>query len=112
MDRAGCSWGRTGRPVAAVGGALVVCALILAGCSGSASSPPAATGQVDAAALIAERCTRCHTTERIDLAEHDRAGWQATVDRMVARGARLDEAEKAAVVDFLAQRRPPNGTTQ
>lgn len=59
---------------------------------------------LDGAALVAERCTVCHTTERIDAATKDEAGWTATVDRMIGNGAQLNSAEREAVIAYLSSR--------
>ena len=56
------------------------------------------------AGLVQKRCTICHTTKRIDKAAFDRAGWERTVDKMIDKGARLDDAERKAVIDYLASR--------
>ncbi len=69
--------------------------------------PLACPGEPDGAALVAERCTVCHSAERIDAAQKDEAGWTETVDRMIANGAQLDEAERAAVISYLAGKVPP-----
>ncbi|MCZ7542190.1 MAG: hypothetical protein M5R40_01010 [Anaerolineae bacterium] len=53
-------------------------------------------------ALVAERCTVCHNADRINAAEKDHAGWEATVDRMISNGAQLTDEERAAVIDYLA----------
>jgi cytochrome c5 len=72
------------------------------------SAPPAAkptntpAQALDGKALMNERCTVCHTTERIQAAKKSKADWQATVARMKANGAKLNDAETAALVDFLA----------
>jgi len=52
--------------------------------------------------LVNTRCTVCHTRERIDAASKDRAGWEATVDRMISYGAQLTPEEREAVLDYLA----------
>lgn len=57
---------------------------------------------LDGNELVNMRCTVCHTRERIDNASKDRAGWEATVDRMIGYGARLDADERAAVLEYLA----------
>lgn len=54
-----------------------------------------------AEALIKERCTVCHNTDRIFAAKHDEAGWTATVDRMIGKGAKLNVAERQAVITTL-----------
>ena len=56
---------------------------------------------LDGDALVNERCTVCHTRERIDAQDKDEAGWTATVDRMISYGADLDSAERQAVIDYL-----------
>ena len=85
--------------------------LSIAACGGkedSETSPPpvpASEGAVqDGAALVQTLCTVCHTTERIDEARHDRAGWEQTVDRMIKTGARLTDAQRKVVVDYLVSR--------
>jgi hypothetical protein len=60
------------------------------------------TMMLDGNAVIDEKCTVCHSRDRIDAAEKDRAGWEATVDRMVSNGADLSAEERQAVIDFLA----------
>jgi hypothetical protein len=54
-----------------------------------------------AEALIKERCTVCHNTDRIYAAKHDEAGWTATIDRMIGKGAKLNVAERQAVITTL-----------
>ncbi len=54
------------------------------------------------AELVDTRCTVCHTRERIDNASKDEAGWAATVDRMIGYGAQLNDAEREAVIAYLA----------
>jgi hypothetical protein len=94
---------RDGRPVVlAIAAVLSIGVLVAAGC-GQGS----ATATADGPALIAERCTRCHTRTRIDDARHDRAGWEATVARMRGKGAQLSDGEAVIVVDYLAGRQVP-----
>jgi mono/diheme cytochrome c family protein len=56
---------------------------------------------LDGESLVAERCTGCHTAERIDAADKDEAGWTKTVDQMIGYGTQLDQAERQAVIDYL-----------
>jgi mono/diheme cytochrome c family protein len=62
---------------------------------------------LDGDALVNERCTVCHTRERIDAAAKDEAGWTATVDRMIGNGAQLNEEERAAVIQYLVETHGP-----
>jgi mono/diheme cytochrome c family protein len=73
--------------------------------SGCAASQTAATDA--STALLQSRCTVCHGIERINAARHDRAGWEATIGRMRGKGARLSDAETAALVGYLTNREVP-----
>ena len=54
-------------------------------------------------ALLETRCTTCHNLERVRKKKKTRDGWEEVVDEMVEKGAALDDAEKVAVVDYLAE---------
>lgn len=69
-----------------------------------ATAAPSTTAGLDAEGLINERCTVCHSRERIDAASKDAAGWAATVDRMIGYGAQLSGAERDQVITYLAER--------
>ena len=58
---------------------------------------------LDGNALIDERCTVCHTRERIEMQDKDEEGWTETVDRMISYGADLDSAERQAVINYLVE---------
>lgn len=67
-------------------------------------APEGATAaDYDGAALVEERCSTCHTTDRIYSADKDEAGWTATVDRMIGYGAQLNSAEREAVLQYLVE---------
>ncbi|HML22285.1 MAG TPA: hypothetical protein PKD09_11600 [Aggregatilinea sp.] len=59
---------------------------------------------LDGEELVSTRCTVCHSRDRIDAATKDRAGWEATVDRMIGHGAQLNDEERLAVIDYLSNR--------
>lgn len=105
--------------------ALLVASLAVTACSNGTGSPsadgstPGSSGSsggtaesgagtngagqaIDARTLIAERCASCHDLSRVKKAQHDEAGWRSTVQRMRGKGARVDEAEQAAIAAFLA----------
>ena len=85
-------------------------ALSLIGCSkdeGAQPSPAVPVGATEAApgeALVQKQCATCHTIKRIDAANLDRVGWERTVDQMIDKGARLNEAERKIVIDYLSSR--------
>jgi len=68
------------------------------------------TGDMDsdlAASLVETRCTECHSLATTTNAAYDLAGWEATVARMIAKGARLNDEERALVVQYLAENYGP-----
>jgi mono/diheme cytochrome c family protein len=75
--------------------------LILSACS---SSAPAASNStlLDGKALVESRCTVCHALDRISSKSKTETEWTSTVERMIGHGAQLNDAEKAAVIAYLA----------
>lgn len=51
-------------------------------------------------------CTQCHDLARSISLRQNRAGWQATIDKMVTMGAKADDKELQLVVDYLAAHYP------
>jgi len=60
--------------------------------------------QPQGAALVAERCVRCHDMAPINEEEATREQWLTIVNDMIGRGATLSEQERDIVVDYLASR--------
>jgi thiosulfate/3-mercaptopyruvate sulfurtransferase len=58
----------------------------------------------DGETLVSERCTACHGLDRVHKARKDKAGWEETVDRMIRKGAKLNDSERQAVIDYLSSR--------
>jgi len=58
----------------------------------------------DGEKLVNGRCNSCHGLDRVHKARKDKAGWEQTVNRMIHKGARLNEAERQAVADYLSGR--------
>jgi len=77
---------------------------LLAACG--AQGEPAGTDTLDGEALVQERCSECHPLTRVTDAKKTRDGWQQTVERMVAQGAKLNEQEQQAVIAYLAETYP------
>lgn len=67
-------------------------------------APEGTTSSTTDGAVVAERCTVCHSAARIDTATMDEAGWTATVDRMIGYGAQLNSAERETVIAYLSSR--------
>ncbi|MRS11971.1 MAG: hypothetical protein EG823_02730 [Actinobacteria bacterium] len=83
--------------------------LVAAACKAEEPPPPVpptpgeATG-LDGAAILQEKCTVCHTLERIDAAEYDDVGWAQVIDRMIEKGADVSTDEAAALAEHLSLR--------
>ena len=82
-------------------GLLLVTGLLATGCA-SKSTP--ITGDDPGAKLVQSKCTLCHTLDRVEKAEKDTAGWNATVDKMRGKGAVVSESEQEQIVTFLSNR--------
>lgn len=58
----------------------------------------------DASRTVTTACSKCHNTKRIcaGFGAKDKAAWDATVTRMIGKGAAVSPAEKPVVVEWLA----------
>lgn len=82
----------------------------LAACGGpTPTEPPAEEQETPAepppgggAMLLEERCAGCHTLDRVVQAQKSGEEWEQTVDRMIGRGASLNESERAVLIEYLA----------
>jgi len=94
---------------------LLVVGALLTGCDvleatlsplpGGTAPDTAPAGGIDADTLLQERCTVCHTRERIDQKRAGgatRAAWEATIDRMIGYGAQLNGQEREALIAHLS----------
>jgi cytochrome c5 len=96
---------------------LIALLVIAAQCGGppaateapAATKAPAATeapAALDGKALVESRCTQCHDLGRVKQAKKTGEEWKATVERMVAKGAQLNQAEQEAAIKYLAETYP------
>jgi cytochrome c5 len=65
-------------------------------------APAALEGQ----SLLEERCTVCHGLGGVERAKKTEEEWKTTVERMVGKGAQLDEAEQELLIQYLAETYP------
>lgn len=72
---------------------VLVAVVGLAACGGGSSQEQ----------LLRERCTTCHGLVQVEKARKTREEWDLTVSRMVGKGAKLNEDEQAALVEYLAE---------
>jgi cytochrome c5 len=69
----------------------------------AATEAPAAPAALDGKALLEDRCTTCHNLDRVTQAKKTEAEWKTTVDRMVGKGAKLNQAEQETLIKYLAE---------
>ena len=85
---------------------ILLSATLLAACrSNSPTSAPAtsAPSSSNGQTLLQERCSVCHSTDRVTSAHKTADAWKTTVDRMISHGAKLSSQEEQTLVDYLAQ---------
>ena len=64
-------------------------------CAGAACAQPAGKAIVDNA------CTKCHGIKKVESAHKKTAEWEATLDRMIKKGAKVKPEEREAVLKYL-----------
>jgi len=70
----------------------------------AACTPNGQTGQAGAGLeLVKNKCTVCHTIDRINAANKDLPSWEQTVARMRTKGAVVSDAEAAQIADYLSK---------
>ncbi|HEX8031535.1 MAG TPA: c-type cytochrome [Vicinamibacterales bacterium] len=70
--------------------------------------PAASHTNTDAgAATYARACQTCHGTDIIEQQKLTKTGWTRSVEKMMRWGAQVTEADKEALVEYLASRLPP-----
>lgn len=55
----------------------------------------------EAEELIVDRCSACHSVDRVFNADKTAEEWDETIDRMIDYGAELNDEEKALMIDWL-----------
>ncbi|NIT34962.1 MAG: hypothetical protein GTN49_00445 [candidate division Zixibacteria bacterium] len=51
--------------------------------------------------LLESRCAVCHTLDRVKKKKLDRAGWENIIQRMKKNGAKVNDEEREALVEYL-----------
>jgi mono/diheme cytochrome c family protein len=84
---------------------IILAGTLLASCgSGSPSATsPSGSSSSNGQALMQDRCSVCHSLDRVTSAHHTADEWKVTVDRMINRGAQLTPQEEQTLIDYLAQ---------
>ncbi|HUB34810.1 MAG TPA: helix-hairpin-helix domain-containing protein [Bryobacteraceae bacterium] len=71
-----------------------------------AANAPAQTPDEPGKTETEKLCSQCHELARAISLHQDRAGWQATVAKMVNLGAKASDAEIRSITDYLAAHFP------
>lgn len=93
-----------------VGAVLLALAVACGGGAEEPSAPPPAEespGDLGGEELVEARCTGCHGLETTTGAAKTPQQWESTVDRMIAMGTELTDAEAQVLVDYLAENYGP-----
>jgi hypothetical protein len=75
-----------------------VCLCLTAAVAACSSTTPVADGPT----LLKTRCATCHSPERGKTVRKTRAEWEQTMSKMIAKGAKINGAEKDVLVEYLA----------
>jgi len=83
-----------------IGSLLAACGTSSSG--GTVNTGGTSTSSIDGQTLMQQRCSVCHSTDRITSAHKTAAEWKTTADRMISHGAQLTPAEEQTLIDYLA----------
>jgi cytochrome c-type biogenesis protein CcmH/NrfF len=86
----------------------VLAGVLLAACGSSSPATTSAGGTANGSTsagqiLLQQRCTVCHSANRVTSTHHTAAEWKNTVDRMINKGAQLSSTEEQTLINYLAQ---------
>ena len=83
---------------------LTVLVTLIAACTGGKAGGGEAS--LDGKTLVETRCTKCHDLERVKAAKKSADEWKTNVERMVGKGAELNDAEQEVVAKYLTEAYP------
>ncbi len=81
---------------------IMLVGVLLASCSSGNATATASSSSSDGQALMQDRCSVCHSTDRITSAHKTAAEWTTTVQKMINHGAQLTSQEQQTLIDYLA----------
>lgn len=79
--------------------------VLIAACTQTAATP--ALDELDSAqieALIVDKCSDCHTADRVFQEDYSETQWSAVFDDMINKGADVSPEEKEVMIDWLVSR--------
>ena len=88
---------------------MLLMSVLVSACGGSAVDAPPTTemdtgseAALDGKALLEQRCTKCHTLDRVERESKNAAGWGTNVREMVGKGAELNASEQQVLIEYLS----------
>ncbi len=92
--------------VVAVTLVVLLVASLLSACDGPQQEEKPVSSTAEGKALVEERCAKCHDLGRVERAKKTEEEWKATVERMVGKGAQLNQSEQELVIKYLTEAYP------
>jgi hypothetical protein len=81
----------------------LILGILLVSCGTTASTPNTSGGStLDGQTLMQQRCSVCHSLDRVISAQKTLDQWTVSVNRMIAHGAQLTPAEEQTLLAYLA----------
>jgi mono/diheme cytochrome c family protein len=76
----------------------------LISCGSNNATPNVSSGgsTLDGQTLMQQRCSVCHSLDRVTTAHKSLDQWTVSVQRMIAHGAQLNSQEEQTLVAYLA----------
>jgi len=65
-------------------------------------TPDVEVSSLDGAAILEQRCTVCHSLDRVEMRKQTYEQWENTVDLMMKKGAFVLDTELEILLQFLA----------
>jgi hypothetical protein len=76
---------------------------LMVSCATNPTTPdPSGGNTLDGLNLMQQRCSLCHSLDRVISAHKTIDQWAVTVERMIARGGPLDPQEEQVLIAYLA----------
>jgi hypothetical protein len=89
---------------AARGGARRLASVLLVAVAGTArGDPPLALPDGPGRLQVERACSQCHALETVIRQHRTRAQWEAKIDSMIAKGAKVSDEEFELIAAYLAE---------
>ena len=76
---------------------------LAAGCGGQEVPPANGVAALDGGTLVQERCASCHRDVNVFYERtYSPEAWELIIDRMIEKGAQLNDEERDIVIEHLA----------